>query len=39
MGNVPVYEPAKIRVKVGEPMQWINNRKAVHSVTLVPDDA
>lgn len=34
-----VYEPAKITVKVGEPVQWINNGKAVHSVTLVPDDA
>ncbi|MGH7778522.1 MAG: cupredoxin domain-containing protein [Candidatus Binataceae bacterium] len=40
MADTPaVYEPAKITVKVGEPVQWINNAKAVHSVTLVPGDA
>lgn len=40
MGDTPaVYEPAQVTVKVGEPVQWINTGKTVHSVTLVPDDA
>jgi plastocyanin len=40
MGDAPaVYEPAKVTVKVGEPVKWINTGKTVHSVTLVPDDA
>jgi plastocyanin len=40
MGDTPaVYEPAKVTVKVGQPVEWINTGKNVHSVTLVPDDA
>lgn len=40
MADTPaVYEPAHVTVKVGEPVQWINTGKSVHSVTLVPDDA
>jgi len=40
MGDTPaMYEPARVTVKVGEPVQWINTGKTVHSVTLVPDDA
>lgn len=40
MADTPaVYEPARVSVKVGEPVQWINTGKTVHSVTLVPDDA
>ncbi|MGC1678142.1 MAG: plastocyanin/azurin family copper-binding protein [Candidatus Binataceae bacterium] len=40
MADTPaVYEPARVTVKVGEPVQWINTGKSVHSVTLVPDDA
>jgi plastocyanin len=40
MGDTPaVYEPAKVAVKVGQPVEWINTGKNVHSVTLVPDDA
>ena len=40
MGDTPaVYEPAQVTVKVGQPVEWINTGKNVHSVTLVPDDA
>ena len=40
MGDTPaVYQPAKVTVKVGQPVEWINTGKNVHSVTLVPDDA
>ncbi|HUY38630.1 MAG TPA: plastocyanin/azurin family copper-binding protein [Candidatus Binataceae bacterium] len=40
MADTPaVYEPARVSVKAGEPVQWINTGKSVHSVTLVPDDA
>jgi plastocyanin len=40
MADTPaVYEPAKVTVKVGQPVEWINTGKNVHSVTLVPDDA
>jgi|SRR5215472_10746889 len=40
MGDTPaVYEPTKVTVKVGQPVEWIHNGKNVHSVTLVPDDA
>lgn len=40
MGDTPaVYEPAKVTVKVGQPVKWINTGKTVHSVTLVPADA
>ena len=40
MADTPaVYKPAHVSVKVGEPVQWINTGKSVHSVTLVPDDA
>ncbi|MHB8384310.1 MAG: cupredoxin domain-containing protein [Candidatus Binataceae bacterium] len=40
MGDTPaVYEPTHVSVKVGEPVEWINTGKTVHSVTLVPDDA
>jgi plastocyanin len=40
MGDTPaVYEPAKVAVKLGQPVEWINTGKNVHSVTLVPDDA
>jgi plastocyanin len=40
MGDTPaVYEPAKVAVKVGQPVEWINTGKNVHSVTLAPDDA
>jgi plastocyanin len=40
MGDTPaVYEPAKVTVKAGQPVEWINTGKNVHSVTLVPDDA
>lgn len=40
MADTPaVYEPAKVTVKVGEPVEWVNTGKNVHSVTLVPSDA
>ncbi len=40
MADTPaMYKPAKVTVKVGEPVEWINTGKNVHSVTLVPDDA
>jgi len=40
MADTPaLYEPAKVTVKVGQPVEWINTGKDVHSVTLVPDDA
>jgi len=40
MGDKPaVYTPAKVTVKVGVPVEWINTGTTVHSVTLVPDDA
>ncbi|HUY25842.1 MAG TPA: plastocyanin/azurin family copper-binding protein [Candidatus Binataceae bacterium] len=40
MADTPaVYAPAKVTVKVGVPVEWINTGKTVHSVTLVPDDA
>jgi plastocyanin len=35
----PVYEPARLTVKVGQPVEWINTGESVHSVTLVPADA
>jgi plastocyanin len=35
----PVYEPAKLTVKVGQSVEWINTGESVHSVTLVPADA
>jgi plastocyanin len=40
MADTPaVYEPAKVTARVGQPVEWINTGKNVHSVTLVPDDA
>jgi plastocyanin len=40
MADTPaVYEPAKVTVSVGQPVEWMNTGKNVHSVTLVPDDA
>ncbi|MBV8140325.1 MAG: hypothetical protein JO121_32500 [Deltaproteobacteria bacterium] len=40
MADTPaVYEPAKVTVKVGQGVEWVNTGKNVHSVTLVPDDA
>jgi len=40
MADTPaVYEPAKVTVNIGQPVEWINTGKNVHSVTLVPDDA
>ncbi len=35
----PIYEPAKVTIKVGETVEWVNNGAVVHSVTAVPDDA
>jgi len=40
MADTPaVYEPAKVTVSVGQPVEWMNTGKNVHSVTLVPEDA
>jgi len=38
MADTPaVYEPAKVTVRVGQPVEWINTGKNVDSATLVPD--
>jgi plastocyanin len=35
----PMYEPAKLTIKAGETVEWLNNGGVVHSVTAVPGDA
>ena len=35
----PMFEPATVKIKVGETVEWLNNGGAVHSVTADPDDA
>jgi plastocyanin len=40
MGDTPaIYEPAKVTIKTGQTIEWVNTGKSIHSVTLVPDDA
>jgi plastocyanin len=40
MGDEPaVYEPAKVTIKSGDTVKWINTGKTLHSVTLVPENA
>jgi plastocyanin len=40
MGDeTPMYEPAKVTIKAGETVEWLNNGDVVHSVTAVPADA
>ena len=35
----PMFEPAKVTIKAGETVEWLNNGDVVHSVTAVPDEA
>jgi plastocyanin len=34
-----VYKPAKVTIKPGDTVKWVNTGKTLHSVTLVPEDA